>query len=271
MALDGVSHSYYSNVVSGFTKLFSSLIFSTVWREDMHVKVVWITMLAMANRNGDVLASLPGLADAARVSLDQCQDALAKLSGPDPYSRTKEHEGRRVEEIDGGWHLLNYIKYRELRDADERRIQTREAVRRHRAKQGDSITVSDVSPGKPKQKQKQKHTEETTVGADAPNREASWVDEAHTLYADAIGLVPHGRLGKALKPAVDAHGWPQVKRWFTAYCTTRPYQKRDGSFHGDRPGDKPEDAVKDTRFCSPEDFAGNLATWRERCSPMVSR
>lgn len=103
-----------------------------------------------------------------------------------------------------------------------------------------------------------------------PDRAPSWVDEARALYADAIGLVHPGRLGKALKPAVDAHGWPLVKRWFTAYCTTRPYQKRDGSFHGDRPGDKPEDAVKDTRFCSPEDFAGTLATWRERCSPMVS-
>lgn len=104
-----------------------------------------------------------------------------------------------------------------------------------------------------------------------PDRPVSWVEEAHTLYADAIGLVTHGRLGKALKPVVDVHGWPQVKRWFTAYCGTRPYQKRDGSFHGDRPGDQPEDAVKDTRFCSPEDFAGHLATWRERCSPMVPR
>lgn len=104
-----------------------------------------------------------------------------------------------------------------------------------------------------------------------PDRAPSWVGEAHELYAAAIGLVPHGRLGKALKPAVDAYTWPAVKRWFTAYCQTRPYQKRDGSFHGDHPRDKPDDAVKDTRFCSPEDFAANLATWRERCAPLVPR
>lgn len=68
----------YSNTVTGFTKLFSTIVHSTVWREDMHVKVVWVTMLALADRNGEVQASLPGLADAARVSLRQCTDALKK-------------------------------------------------------------------------------------------------------------------------------------------------------------------------------------------------
>src|SRR3990172_4031514 len=113
----------YSNHVAGFTKLFSGLVHSTVWREEMHVKVVWITMLALADRNGHVLASMPGLADASRVSLDQCKDALKRLSAPDVHSRTKAHEGRRIEPIDGGWALLNYIKYRTLRDDENRRQQ----------------------------------------------------------------------------------------------------------------------------------------------------
>src|SRR5947208_2024472 len=125
--LDAVSEKPYFNPVSGFTKLFSSLIFSTVWREEMHVKVVWITMLAMANRHGDVLASVPGLADAARVSLRQCREALTKLAAPDPDSRTKTHEGRRIADVDGGWRLLNYEKYRAIRDADERSLQTPDA------------------------------------------------------------------------------------------------------------------------------------------------
>lgn len=139
MTLDTVSPTDYSNLVTGFTKLFSGIVFSTVWREEMHVKVVWVTMLALANRDGCVLASLPGLADASRVTLDQCKEALTRLGAPDKYSRTKDNEGRRIEECDGGWRLLNYTKYRELRSADERRIKNREAVRRHRArKTGDA-------------------------------------------------------------------------------------------------------------------------------------
>ena len=100
-------------MLGGFTKLSSGLIFSTVWREDMHVRIVWITMLALTDSSGYVAASIPGLADAAHVSIDQCEDALGRLAEPDPYSRTKEHEGRRIVETDGGWILLNYTKYRE--------------------------------------------------------------------------------------------------------------------------------------------------------------
>jgi len=131
--------------MTGFTKLFSGLVHSTVWREEMHVKVVWITMLAMSDRNGFIAASLPGLADASRVTMEQCQDALAHLAAPDPYSRTKAHEGRRIQESEGGWMLLNYLKYRELQSKDERRIAVRDAVSRHRAR---NHVKSDVINGK---------------------------------------------------------------------------------------------------------------------------
>lgn len=132
--LGDVSPTDYTRAMAGFTKLFASIVFSTVWREAMHVKIVWVTMLAIADRLGRVHASVPGLADAARVTLEQCEDALARLAAPDPYSRTKEHQGRRIEPIDGGWVILTYTKHREARDADERRIQVREAVQRHRAR-----------------------------------------------------------------------------------------------------------------------------------------
>lgn len=78
-------------------------------------------MLAKAGRDGIVEASLPGLADASRVSIDECIAALECLSSPDKYSRTKEFEGRRIEAIDGGWRILNHAKYRSKMNADERR------------------------------------------------------------------------------------------------------------------------------------------------------
>ena len=153
----------YSDVVAGFTKLFSTIVHSTVWREEMHVKVVWVTMLALADRNGYVAASLPGLADASRVTLEQCEEALARLSAPDKHSRTKEHEGRRIAEVDGGWALLNYTKYREQRDKDERRIKGRKYVADFRArKKADALTVSTS-----------KHIAEAEAEADREGRPAS--------------------------------------------------------------------------------------------------
>lgn len=105
----------------GFTKLFGSIINSTIWREDDKTRLVWITMLAMAGRDGVVESSLPGLADAARVSIKECEAALVVLKSPDPYSRTKEHEGRRVEVCDGGWLILNHAKYRAKMTLEDRR------------------------------------------------------------------------------------------------------------------------------------------------------
>jgi hypothetical protein len=104
-----------------FTKLFNSILDSTIWQEPLETKVVWITMLAMVDRNGELHASIPGLARRAGVTIQQCHKALSCLESPDQYSRTKEHEGRRIEEIDGGWRLLNHGKYRALLSAEERR------------------------------------------------------------------------------------------------------------------------------------------------------
>lgn len=118
--------------MTGFTKLFGTLVSSTIWREDNTTRVVWITMLAMADRNGNVQASVPGLAAFANVSLDECVSALKKLTEPDPWSRTKYKEGRRIVEIDGGWNIVNYIKYRELGREVDRTAYMREKQREYR-------------------------------------------------------------------------------------------------------------------------------------------
>lgn len=106
--------------MNGYTKLFSSIIDSTVWRESKETKIVWITMLAKCDKFGVVEASLPGLADCAKVTLDECKQALMVLSSPDEYSRTKEFDGRRIEEVDGGWSILNHAKYRAKMSKEER-------------------------------------------------------------------------------------------------------------------------------------------------------
>jgi hypothetical protein len=107
--------------MTGYTKLFGSLIGSTIWREEDHVRLVWITMLALKDRRQMVEASVPGLADFARVPIAKCVQALKVLSAPDEFSRSKEHEGRRIREVEGGWLILNGEKYREKMNSDERR------------------------------------------------------------------------------------------------------------------------------------------------------
>lgn len=127
-----------------FTKLFSSITASTVWCESSDTRVVWITMLAMADRHGRVWASIPGLAKEAAVSVDACRTAIDKFLSPDPDSRTKVAEGRRIEPIDGGWKLINHAKYRAIRDEEERRAYKTEKQREYRGPRHSKTTVDNV-------------------------------------------------------------------------------------------------------------------------------
>jgi hypothetical protein len=118
--------------MSGYSKLFSSIIHSTVWREPDHIRLVWITMLAMKDRDGIVEASIPGLADAARVGITQCEEALLRLSSPDPYSRTPNNEGRRISDVPGGWEILNHEIYQEKDSPEDRNRKNAEKQKRYR-------------------------------------------------------------------------------------------------------------------------------------------
>lgn len=134
--------------MAGYTKLFNSILHSTIWSEPHETRILWITMLAMSDRNGCVNASIPGLARMAGVTIDQCKDGIEKFLSPDPYSRTPDNEGRRIERIDGGWHLLNHGKYREMMSIEERREYNRRKQAERRAKLSTpaadmSLTVND--------------------------------------------------------------------------------------------------------------------------------
>ena len=120
----------------GYTKLFQSILASTIWSADDKTRLVWITLMAMADQNGVAEGSIPGLATFARVSLEDCERALRELEAPDPYSRTKEFEGRRIETVEGGWKLVNHRKYREKMNADDRReyLRRKQAERRSKRK-----------------------------------------------------------------------------------------------------------------------------------------
>lgn len=122
-----------------YSKLFSSIINSSIWSEDSNVRVLWVTLLAMQDREGYVFGSPVGLARLAGLPLDQVEVGLKKFLAPDPHSsdlsRAPERKGRRIELVDGGWRLLNADHYGQIRTDEDRRLQVRQAVARHRDKE----------------------------------------------------------------------------------------------------------------------------------------
>ncbi len=99
--------------MSGYTPLFGEIVTSSIWNEDAFTCKVWVTLLALADAAGNIYGSEAGFAPIVRITKDQCCKAIQTLSSPDPDSRSKEEEGRRIIPIDGGWHLVNHRKYRQ--------------------------------------------------------------------------------------------------------------------------------------------------------------
>ena len=134
----------------GFSKLHSSLVNSSLWTEPDGTRILFITLLAICDRQGVVYGSRDGISRIANIDVDEIDDAWASLLAPDGDSsdrlRNPENEGRRIEEIPGGFRLLNYAYYRGLRNDDDRREQNRAAQERWRGKTTTSASVSQRKP-----------------------------------------------------------------------------------------------------------------------------
>lgn len=135
--------------MSGYTKLFSRILDSTIWQEDSNTRVLWITLLAMADRDGIVQCTVPGLASRAHITLADCEHALHKFQQPDKYSWSQENEGRRIRQIDGGWELINYRKFREMMSRQESNEKAAIRMRRMRERKRNesSHIVTPVTSG----------------------------------------------------------------------------------------------------------------------------
>lgn len=132
-----------------FVKIYGTILDSSVWAENKETRLVWITLLAMADKDGYVEASYSGLARRAAVSMDECRAATAILEAPDSDSkdseRAPENEGRRIEKVSGGWVLLNHTYYRDLRT--EKQVIDAQRQARHRAERDVSHDDRDASQG----------------------------------------------------------------------------------------------------------------------------
>jgi hypothetical protein len=139
-----------------FVKLDTGILNSTLWVE-RECREVFITALLMASPReitkpmpqikvhsmeltgfivvpgwyGFVPAAGVGILRQACVGREEGLKALEALGNPDEESRSKEYEGRRLVRVDGGYVILNYMKYRDFDHgaADRmRRLRARKAA-----------------------------------------------------------------------------------------------------------------------------------------------
>lgn len=118
-----------------FVKIDTGILDSSIWCESTDTRLCWICLLVMADSNGLVSSTAPGISHRAGLSLDATRRALEILESPDPDSKSPENEGRRIERVDGGYLILNYEKYR------KRDYTNAERQKRHRDRERNGVTT----------------------------------------------------------------------------------------------------------------------------------
>jgi hypothetical protein len=119
----------------GFVKLHEQIFQSSIVEEDIVTRWVWICLLLLCDKNGNIYGTRAALARQANVEQFELDGSLHVLMAPDPDSTSKEEGGRRI--IEAGpnlLHCVNYRHYRGLKDPDEEKEKIRLRVAKHRAK-----------------------------------------------------------------------------------------------------------------------------------------
>ena len=115
----------------GFTKLDEGLLKSSVMAEKPEVFKVWIALLAACKQDGIAEVSPVFLSAVCRLDQEVVNNAIRILESPDDLSRSKDEQGRRIRKVDGGFYIINYLKYRQYTYSDSPGAVR---VRRHREK-----------------------------------------------------------------------------------------------------------------------------------------
>lgn len=125
-----------------YGKVFGSLYEGSMLGAGVHVFALWPYCLARADARGVVEVNPNLAAVVLGCSVTEIEQALEYLQRPDPDSRSREEEGRRlVREGQFAYRIVNYLRYREIRDAEARREYQREWVKGKRANRRKSTKV----------------------------------------------------------------------------------------------------------------------------------
>jgi len=98
----------------GFTKLDAGILQSSIIAEDSDTLKVWIILLASCRPDGIAPISELFISGVGHMAMENVTAAMAKLEGPDKFSRSKDNEGRRIRRVEGGFLIINYQYYRSV-------------------------------------------------------------------------------------------------------------------------------------------------------------
>jgi hypothetical protein len=107
-----------------FGRIFSQ-IFDGTLHEHWEALVTFQQMLILTRNDGVVDMTPKAIANRTGIPLAIIVKGIAVLEAPDPDSRTRDEEGRRIVRVDDGrtwgWRIVNHAKYAAIRSEEGRR------------------------------------------------------------------------------------------------------------------------------------------------------
>lgn len=226
-----------------YGKHFASMYSGSLFGKPAIVFAVWgyvIANMRPSRRDGECYVELNAtlLAATFNTTVEDVQEAIATLEAPDPASRTKTDDGRRLVPLDDIHHagpqqyrVVNGAHYRAIRDEDARRDYLREAKRKERSRKRVN-NVNNVNTGQPPSTQAEAEAEAENLSpaafaadADVRTAEAEYSEIAQEWGKPKITPSRSKRIALKLLKARDA-----IRREIPAFTMTEAVRRlRDQS------------------------------------------
>ncbi len=185
-------------------------------------------LIVLADADGVIDMTPPAIAGKTSIPLEILEKGLKILSEPDPYSRSPESNGVRIQLLDEqrpwGWFLVNHKKYQGLRTAEDRREYMRGYMRNRRAEQA---VNNSVNSGKQSLAQLANKDKDKDIDIDkdkpttAPAVPAEF-EEFKEIYPLRSGAQPWSRALKVIRARLkEGNKWANLlegARRYAAYC-----------------------------------------------------
>ncbi len=256
-----------------FVKLDCGIIHSSLWAESSDTKICWITLLLLADQNGFVRAAPSAIAREAGIPAEVARKAISLFCSPDNESRSPENQGKRIERVEGGFHVLNYEKYR------ERDYTNAERQKRWRESQKSNVTsVTEALPVTPRNISRSRVQKQST---EERKRKPLSLAEC-VAYAKTIRISETD--AEAFFDSQESGGWTRagkaLKDWQAALRTWNanhwlPSQKQSGN--GQRQFSRPKEqapsypSMPEKREVSDEEFEQWAAKGREEVAKLKEK
>lgn len=131
-----------------YGKIFESIYDGTLV-EDWRALITFQQFIVLCDADGIVDMTPTAISRRTGIPIEHIKAGIEILEHSDPFSRTKNDDGKRITRLDDhrpwGWSIVNHQKYKMMQDAETIRTQNRERKRKQRLKEKEPSRL--VTPG----------------------------------------------------------------------------------------------------------------------------